>query len=524
MTLSTAADLINNHVAQQHTNSPSPLTGDDYMDVGGRAAPGAAAEGAQSAPAYIHGSDVTFTSVSNDTRNLTAGSLYVAIRGERFDGHAFLDQAQNAGAVAAMVDQVCNHTLPQLVVGDTRNGLGRLAGAWRHQFKGKIVGVTGSNGKTTVKEMIAAILAKRGEVLATRGNYNNDIGLPLTLLRLKNEKFAVIEMGANHSGEIAALTDIARPDVALITNAGQAHLEGFGSLEGVARAKGEIYGGLPTGGVAIINADDVFASYWLSINNKRRCLTFGMADALTHLRLAPTVPGFAPLATLSPPQAGEGKVESLCDISHRRADVQGEWQATETGGELRVTTQDGDAVIQLPVPGRHNAMNALAAITAAAALGVTLDEARTALEAFAPVKGRLNFHRTPQGARLIDDTYNANPSSLKAGLQVLCDLPGEPWLVLGDMGELGDNSLALHTMAGELAKQTGVQRLLAIGDNSRAAVAAFGDGASHYPSHESLVAVLTTELNKDVNVLVKGSRFMRMERVVNAVVGGQNVV
>jgi len=440
---------------------------------------------AQMINAQVHGEDVTFTSVSNDTRHLTAGSLYVAIRGERFDGHAFLDQAQNAGAVAAMVDQICEHPLPQLVVGDTRNGLGRLAGAWRHQFKGKIVGVTGSNGKTTVKEMIAAILAKRGEVLATRGNYNNDIGLPLTLLRLKNEKFAVIEMGANHSGEIAALTAIARPDVALITNAGQAHLEGFGSLEGVARAKGEIYGGLPGGGVAIINADDVFASYWLSLNNKRRCLSFGMAS---------------------------------------RADVQGEWQATETGGELRVTTQDGDAVIQLPVPGRHNAMNALAAITAAAALGVTLDEARTALEAFAPVKGRLNFHRTPQGARLIDDTYNANPSSLKAGLQVLCDLPGEHWLVLGDMGELGDNSLALHTTAGELARQTGVQRLLAIGDNSRAAVAAFGDGATHYSSHESLVAALTTELNKDVNVLVKGSRFMRMERVVNAVVGGQNVV
>lgn len=433
---------------------------------------------AQMINAQVHGEDVTFTSVSNDTRHLTAGSLYVAIRGERFDGHAFLDQAQNAGAVAAMVDQICEHPLPQLVVGDTRNGLGRLAGAWRHQFKGKIVGVTGSNGKTTVKEMIAAILAKRGEVLATRGNYNNDIGLPLTLLRLKNEKFAVIEMGANHSGEIAALTAIARPDVALITNAGQAHLEGFGSLEGVARAKGEIYGGLPTGGVAIINADDVFASYWLSINNKRRCLSFGMAS---------------------------------------RADVQGEWQATETGGELRVTTQDGDAVIQLPVPGRHNAMNALAAITAAAALGVTLDEARTALEAFAPVKGRLNFHRTPQGARLIDDTYNANPSSLKAGLQVLCDLPGEHWLVLGDMGELGANSLALHKAAGELAKQSGVHRLLAVGDNSCAAVDAFGEGASHFPSHEALVAALTAELNKNVNVLVKGSRFMRMERVVNAV-------
>lgn len=465
MTLSAAATLMNQYVAQRHASSPSPVSG----------------EGAQLAHAHVHGKDVTFTSVSNDTRTLTAGALYIAIRGENFDGHAFLDQAQNAGAVAAMVDQVCKHSLPQLVVGDTRNGLGKLAAAWRAQFRGKVIGVTGSNGKTTVKEMLAAILAERGAVLATRGNYNNDIGLPLTLLRLQDEKFAVIEMGANHGGEIAALTAIARPDVALITNAGQAHLEGFGSLEGVARAKGEIYSGLPAGGVAVVNVDDAFASYWLSINSKRRCITFGI---------------------------------------HTRADVQGQWQSTETGGELRVTTQDGDVVIQLPVPGRHNAMNALAAISAAAALGITLDESRAALEAFAPVKGRLNFHRTPQGARLIDDTYNANPSSLKAGLQVLCDLPGEHWLVLGDMGELGENSLELHQTAGELARQSGVQRLLAVGDNSRAAVAAFGAGASHYASHEALVAALTTELNNNVNVLVKGSRFMRMERVVNAVVGG----
>jgi UDP-N-acetylmuramoyl-tripeptide--D-alanyl-D-alanine ligase len=428
--------------------------------------------------AEFHGNDVTFTSVSNDTRNLTAGSLYVAIRGDRFDGHEFLDQAKNAGAVAAMVDQIRDHVLPQLIVGDTRNGLGRLAGGWRRQFKGKVVGVTGSNGKTTVKEMIAAALAKRGEVLATRGNYNNDIGLPLTLLRLQHEDFAVIEMGASHGGEIAALTDIAHPDVAVITNAGQAHLEGFGSLEGVARAKGEIYGGLNPGGIAVVNADDVFAAYWLSINSKRRCLTFGLTN---------------------------------------RADVQGVWQATNEGGELQVTTQETEVTIHLPVPGRHNAMNALAAITAVSALGITLDEVRAGLEAFSPVKGRLNFHRTPQGARLIDDTYNANPASLKAGLQVLCDLPGEPWLVLGDMGELGENTLALHTAAGELAKQTGVQRLLAVGDNSRAAVSAFGDNATHFASHEALVAALVTELNERVNVLVKGSRFMRMERVVNAV-------
>ena len=439
---------------------------------------------AQMIQANLHGNDISFSSVSNDTRSLTTGALYVAIRGENFDGHEFLQQAQNAGAVAAMVDQVCDHALPQLVVADTRNGLGQLAAVWRQQFTGKVIGVTGSNGKTSVKEMIAAILGQylgqRGSVLATRGNYNNDIGLPLTLLRLRSEAYAVIEMGANHGGEIAGLTALARPDVAVVNNAGQAHLEGFGSLEGVARGKGEIYGGLQPGGVAIINADDGFASYWLSLNNKRRCLTFGMTT---------------------------------------RADVQGEWQPHETGGVLHVTTEDGVVDIRLPVPGRHNAMNALAAIAATAALGISLDAAGAGLEAFVPVKGRLNFRRTPQGARLIDDTYNANPSSLKVGLQVLCDLPGEPWLVLGDMGELGDNSLGLHTAAGELARQIGVQKLLAVGDNSRAAVTAFGDNGRHFASYEALIAALHSELHSAVNVLVKGSRSMRMERVVIALTG-----
>jgi UDP-N-acetylmuramoyl-tripeptide--D-alanyl-D-alanine ligase len=430
----------------------------------------------------LRGADVEVSSVSNDTRTLDTGALYFAIRGERFDGHEYLQQARAAGAAGAVVDAYRECDIPQIAVDDTRKALGRLAGSWRHQFKGKIVGVTGSNGKTTVKEMIAAVLAKQGDVLATRGNYNNDIGLPLTLMRLRDEKFAVIEMGANHPGEIAGLTAIAQPDVAVITNAGPAHLEGFGSLEGVAHAKGEIYGGLRTGGVAVINADDNFSAYWRALNTQRKVVTFGLKQA---------------------------------------ADIKGEWQPRDTGGELKIKTATAQYVIHLPVPGQHNAMNALAAIAAATTLGISHDDAHVALENFKPVKGRLNFHQTRIGARLIDDTYNANPASLQAGLQVLCELPGEHWLILGDMGELGDDSVAIHAEAGHLAKKLGVQRMLAVGVNSRHAVESFGQGAEHFASQDELVAWAQKHLHDKLNILIKGSRFMRMENVVAALIGEQ---
>ncbi len=444
----------------------------------------------------LYGEDDTFNSVSTDTRSMRPGALYFALIGDNFDGHDFIAKAQQAGAVAAVVskttfdqskfDQIdaanaANFNLPQIQVSDTRKALGRLAAAWRQDFQGAVIGVTGSNGKTTVKEMIAAILAKQGDVLATQGNFNNDIGLPLTLLSMDlTEKFAVIEMGANHHGEIAGLTDITRPDVALITNAGPAHLEGFGSVKGVAEAKGEIYSGLTDKGIAIVNVDDDYADDWLSLCKDRKIIRFAM---------------------------------------DKDAEVKGEWQATETGGLLKISTADQQCEIKLLLAGRHNAMNALAATAAAIAVGVSLNNIKNALAEFKPVKGRLNICRTDADVCLIDDTYNANPASLDAGLGVLNDLPGEHWLVLGDMGELGDNSESLHFDAGVKVKASGVNRLLATGQSSLFAVKAFGDAAMHFETQDELIAYLKTNVHSGLNILIKGSRYMKMERVVEALTG-----
>jgi len=440
----------------------------------------------------LHGDDVTFMSVSTDTRSLKPGALYIALKGENFDGHEFLVKAQQAGAVAAVINKSGvnkfnaansdDFSLPHIQVEDTRKALGRLAAAWRQNFEGAVIGVTGSNGKTTVKEMIAAILAKQGEVLATRGNFNNDIGLPLTLLSMDlTENFAVIEMGANHHGEILELSDITRPDIALITNAGPAHLEGFGSIKGVAEAKGEIYSGLTNEGVAIINADDEYADYWLSLCKGKKIVRFA--------------------------------------LDNEAAEVNGKWRATESGGMLKIHADNQQCDINLLLAGRHNAMNALAATAAALAAGASLEDVKNALSEFKPVKGRLNIYTTGEGACLIDDTYNANPASLEAGLDVLNDLPGEHWLVLGDMGELGENSEQLHFNVGITAKESGVNRLLATGQNSESAVKAFGDAATHFETHDELIKYVKTHMHSGVSILIKGSRYMKMERVVEALIG-----
>ncbi len=426
------------------------------------------------------GTDVAFTAVSTDTRKLAPGALFVALTGPSFDGHDFVAVARERGACAALVSRAVADPLPQLRVADTRRALGQLAAAWRNRFHRPLIALTGSNGKTTLKEMIAAILRVRGPTLATEGNLNNDIGVPLTLLRLDAKAtYAVIEMGANHPGEIAGLTALARPDVAIINNAGPCHLEGFGDLDGVARSKGEIFQGLGLNGTAIINRDDPYADYWARLNPGRRLVDFG----------------------LDQPAAVSGQVLDA------------------TSGRFRLVTAIGQSEIHLPVPGRHNVRNALAAAAAALTVGATLDEVRQGLENLPAVGGRLQRLQGGYGGPVIHDAYNANPASLAAALQTVGAEPGRKWLVLGDMWELGPTADALHAQAGQEARAAGFERLYALGAHSRAAVHAFGGGGEHFATMEALSAALDRGVRNGGEpplVLVKGSRGMRMERVVEA--------
>ena len=432
--------------------------------------------------AKLIGNDVMFTAVSKDTRTINSGDLYVALKGERFDGHAFVAQAAEAGAVAALVSDIQDTQLPQLQVADTRLALGRLAAGWRRQFKGKLVAITGSNGKTTVKEMCRCILAHDAgaeHVLSTQGNLNNDIGMPLTLLALRpRHRFAVIEMGANHVGEIDYLTHIAAPDVALVNNAAAAHLEGFGSIENVARAKAEIYSGLGAQGIAVINLDDVFAPLWLNDCKQKTCRTFSLESINAHVRTS--------------------ELRNAADASDFILHVGTDQQA-----------------LTLPLPGEHNVMNALAATAVCTALGVSIQNVVEALQNFVAVGGRLNIRQACKGARLIDDTYNANPRSFDTAMQVLMAMPGQHWMAMGDMGELGADTATLHAELGAAAKALGITRLFAIGAASREAVAAFGVGATWFADHAALVAAIEREMSADIVLLIKGSRFMAMEKIVN---------
>jgi len=425
------------------------------------------------------GADARFERVSSDTRTLRHDDLFVALRGEHFDGHDYLPEAANAGACGALVERDMAVELPLLVVDDSRLGLGRLARHWRERHSARLVAITGSNGKTTVKEMLAAILAHAGEVLATQGNLNNDIGVPLTLLRLDGRhRFAVVEMGANHPGEIAYLTSLAQPDVAVITNAGPAHLEGFGSIDGVARAKGEIYAGLRPGGVAVVNADDPRAPVWYALTAGRTVLRFGL--------------------------------DADCE-------VRGHWKAQDSGARLVMHTPAGEVEVRLPLPGRHNGLNALAATAAALGLDVPLPAIKAGLESLTPVKGRLQLHHGGDGLAVLDDTYNANPASLAAALRVLMARPGARWVVLGDMLELGDDAAALHAQAGRECRDAGVERLFTVGPLSAAAAEAFGAGAAHFEDWQVLVDVLRDQWRgRTGTVLVKGSRSMHLEQVVSA--------
>ncbi|MGO9804028.1 MAG: UDP-N-acetylmuramoyl-tripeptide--D-alanyl-D-alanine ligase [Steroidobacteraceae bacterium] len=443
------------------------------------------AEFARLAGGRLAGADRAYTEVVSDTRTLTAGQLFVALHGPNFDGNDFVAAAAAAGAAGAVVDREQAASLAQVVVPDTQAALERAARAWREEFSGALVGVAGSNGKTTTKEMTAAILAQAGACLATRGNLNNHIGVPLTLLRLTGtERFAVVEMGANRAGEVAHLVAMARPDVGLITNAGAEHLEGFGSLEGVARAEGEMVAGLAASATAVINADDEFAPLWRR-TTRSRVVSFGL------------------------------RARADFSASEVEATVGSEGFSTR----FRLTAPSGAAAIRLNLGGVHNVANALAAAAAAAAAGAGLEHIVAGLATVRAVSGRLQFRACTGGGWLIDDSYNANPSSVRAAIELLATLPGRRWLVLGDMAELGDFAPDEHAAIGEFARRAGIERLYTTGTLSARAVDAFGAGAEWLPDVPALTKALRAALGKsgaDVRVLVKGSRFNRLERVVEA--------
>ncbi|MBK8321159.1 MAG: UDP-N-acetylmuramoyl-tripeptide--D-alanyl-D-alanine ligase [Betaproteobacteria bacterium] len=441
-------------------------------------------EAARAAGGDAEGACVAFSGVTTDSRAVNPGELFVALVGENHDGHAYVAQALERGAVAALVSRRVGAAgeVPQVIVTDTRKGLGRLAAAWRQRFALPVLALTGSNGKTTVKEMLASILAAhcggRDAVLATEGNLNNDIGLPLMLLRLRERhRYGVFEMGMNHLGEIDLLAKLASPGVALVNNAQRAHVGLLGTVEAIARAKGEIYAGLRPGGIALVNEDDAFAGYWKGLNAGRRIVTFGLAD---------------------------------------QADVRGRLE----DGQVRLVTPGDAFAVTLQVPGEHNALNAIAACAAAFALEVPPRAIQAGLAAYAGTPGRLERRRAEGGAMVIDDTYNANPDSMKAAIRVLAAQAGRRVLVMGDMGELGDAAPSLHAEVGAFARESGIDAFIALGPLSGHAAGAFGAGARHFADIGEAIAAAREESLAGATVLVKGSRAMRMERVADALAPG----
>lgn len=421
--------------------------------------------------------------VHSDTRTLQPGDLFVALRGERFDANDFLADAQARGAAAALAHAGrLPPGLPGVEVGDTRLALGTLSQAWRRQFKLPLIAVTGSNGKTTVTQMVASVLRawQPQSYLATEGNFNNDIGLPLTLLRLRaGHRVAVVELGMNHPGEIAYLAGLALPTVALVNNAQREHQEFMATVEAVARENGAVFGSLDRSGVAVFPAGDEYAPLWTQLAGGRACLTFGDAGSGADLFLA-----------------GSEWLE-------------GRWA-------VRAQTPAGPLDFRLHIAGRHNVRNALAAAACALAAGVPREAIAAGLEAFEPVKGRsraLSLAFQGRGVTLVDDTYNANPDSVRAAIDVLAELPGPRLLVLGDMGEVGDQGPRFHAEIGDYARERGIERLLTLGEQSRAMA------GEHFEEIESLNRAALRALAGSASVLVKGSRFMRMERVVEAIRG-----
>ena len=439
-------------------------------------------EAALATRGQLIGADVEFCCVGTDSRAIKKGQLFVALKGENFDGHEYAAQSLEQGASAVLVSKASNVS-PAVVVEDTRLALGDLASHWRAKFDMPVVAITGSNGKSTVKEMLAAILkvatADDASVLATQGNLNNDIGLPMTMLNLgKQHRYAVLEMGMNHTGELSYLSNLAKPNVALVNNAGTAHIGELGSLEAIANAKGEIFEGLADGGTAIINADDVFANLWKNLASKHQQVTFGLKA---------------------------------------KADVTAKYELHAASSDLELIAPNGTVKFTLPAPGLHNVSNALAAASAALALNVLLENIATGLSNFAGVKGRLQTKQGFAGAKVIDDTYNANPMSMKAAIDVLKASAGQRIFVMGDMAELGADAASMHSEIGAYAKTAGIEKFYALGELTKNAVTAFGANAMHFGTVEALAESLKSIMNAETTVLVKGSRSMRMERVVDAI-------
>jgi UDP-N-acetylmuramoyl-tripeptide--D-alanyl-D-alanine ligase len=438
----------------------------------------------------VHVQGVVADRVHTDSRSLQAGDLFVALRGERFDGNQFIAQAKAQGAVAVVCEvtgeaQAAAHDLPALVVPDARIALGELAAGWRAQFSLPLIAVTGSNGKTTVTQMIASILRAHAgdDALSTQGNLNNDIGVPLTLFNLRaHHRIAVVELGMNHPGEIAYLSNLAQPTVALVNNAQREHQEYMGTVEAVAYENGAVLQALPNEGMAVFPSDDEFTPVWRDLSGQRQQRSFAMA-------------------------------------SHSQADVRAAVIVWQTGAwQFTLKTPEGTAPVRLHIAGRHNVKNALAATACAMAAGVPLAAIAQGLVAFEPVKGRSRalVLQTAKGEiTLVDDTYNANPDSVRAAIDVLVELPAPRLLVLGDMGEVGNQGPEFHGEVGHYAAECGIEALFTLGELCKHSAQAFGS-ARHFEDMDSLLAAVTAQLGEFHSVVVKGSRFMKMERVVQA--------
>lgn len=430
--------------------------------------------------ARLVGADREFAGVVADSRKLEAGQLFVALRGERVDGHDFVADVAARGAAAAVVERELDVSASQLVVANAERALAEIARVWRARCRATVVGITGSNGKTTLKTLTHSILSRAGRCHVNPGNLNNEIGLPLSLCALDAEaEFAVCEMGAGKLGDIAYLARIALPRISIVNNVGAAHLERMGSLRGVAETKGAIYAALPSDGIAVINAEDAFADYFRGLAGKRAQMSFAL---------------------------------------DRTADVRGQILASEPSSQrIVIDTAAGSITVTLPLPGRHNALNALAATALALAAGASLDHVRLGLETATAVGGRLVRKPLANGATLIDDSYNANPASMRAAIDTLRAQPSPRWLVVGDMKELGPDAAELHRGIGAYARERGIERFYAVGELSRHACAGYGAGAHHFETQQDLIAALRADLVAGVTLLTKGSRSSAMDRVANAI-------